>query len=252
MAQCERDKWIRNVASKDGPESPTTRLVLLVLASRMDKGGHCYPGTDRLAVESGLSKRAVLTHLATAEGDGWIRREVCGTGRGWKRHGYHIALPGRLQSEGRGGEAPAPRQPRRGEPDDTDAVNVVHPNLKENLSDKDTDGSSQDERRRRDAYPDSFQRAWAAYPKRAGGNPKKTAYRCWRARVREGASEDELERGVARYAAYCDAIGKTDTEYVKQASTFLGPDEHWREDWAVPPKSGRAPEPPLADLQALP
>ncbi len=113
----------------------------------MDKGGHCYPGTDRLAVESGLSKRSVLTHLAAAEDGGWISREVCGTGRGWKRHAYTAMRPtGDWGSERaaprhqQGGEAPAPPQPRRGEPDDTDAVNVVHPNLKENLSDKEMSG----------------------------------------------------------------------------------------------------------------
>lgn len=152
MAQCVRDTWIRKVASEDGPASPTTRLVLLVLGSRMDRVGYCFPSTDRLTVESGLSKRSVLTHLSAAEDDGWISREVCGTGRGWKRHEYHAALPDRLQSEGWGGEAPAPRQqlqggeraaprqPRRGEPHAPDAVNLLHPNLKENHSNKHMSG----------------------------------------------------------------------------------------------------------------
>ena len=157
MDECARDKWIRTVASENGPASPTTRLVLLVLGSHMDRVGYCYPGTDRLAVESALSKRAVLTHLAKAEDDDWISRQLCGTGRGWKRHAYTATLPSSLQAGDWGGERPAPRQlpggeapsppqPRRGEPDDTDAVNVVHPNLKENLSDKDMSGFDEDAR----------------------------------------------------------------------------------------------------------
>ncbi len=150
MAPCKRDRWIRRVASVDGPESPTTRLVLLVLGSRMDRSGYCFPGTDRLAVESALSKRAVLTHLAAAEDDGWISRQVCGTGRGWKRHAYTATLPSSLQTgdwggeraarHQQGGEAPAPPQPRRGEPDDTEVVNDVHPNHTENHPNKDMSG----------------------------------------------------------------------------------------------------------------
>ena len=90
------------------------------------------------------------------------------------------------------------------------------------------------------AHDDGFERAWALYPKRAGGNSKKAAYAKWRARVRDGVQPEELLAGVQRYAAFIRATGKWGTEYVKQAETFFGPKEYWREDWTLPSDSGRA------------
>jgi phage replication O-like protein O len=79
-----------------------------------------------------------------------------------------------------------------------------------------------------------FERAWTLYPKRAGGDPKKKAWSAWRARVREGVEPEEMTAGVERYATYIRAVGSEGTQYVKQAATFLGPDEHWKEPWNIP------------------
>ena len=40
---------------------------------------------------------------------------------------------------------------------------------------------------------------------------------------------------MERYAAFIRATDKENTEYVKQASTFFGPSEHWVESWDAPP-----------------
>lgn len=78
-------------------------------------------------------------------------------------------------------------------------------------------------------YSPAFEAVWAGYPKRDGDNPKKAAALAWNASVRRGATEAELARAVTHYAAYCRAKGKEGTEYVKQAATFFGPKEPWRE-----------------------
>ena len=39
---------------------------------------------------------------------------------------------------------------------------------------------------------------------------------------------------IQRYAKFCDATGKTGTEYVMQAATFFGPDKHYENDWTIP------------------
>jgi len=242
-------KWRRLVASEHGPEKPLTRHVLLTLSLRMNQdGGSCYPALRTLAADVGVGRSTVARHLKIAEQGGWIERYTRRLeGQGWKRKGYRAVLPKGVPPErDTSGKAVPPERDTSADKvsrlDGTEDVNKNHISIE----------ASQDGRRRRDAYPDSFQRAWAAYPKRAGGNSEKKAYRCWRARVRQGVSEDELEQGVVRYARFCDATDKTGSEYVMQASRFFGPDEPWREDWAVPSKSGRAPEPPLANLQALP
>jgi hypothetical protein len=50
-----------------------------------------------------------------------------------------------------------------------------------------------------------------------------------------------------RYAAFCAATDIIDSQFVKQARTFLGPGEHWTEDWTPPPpvKPKPAPREPI-------
>jgi len=79
-----------------------------------------------------------------------------------------------------------------------------------------------------------FEQAWSLYPKRAGGNSKKNALAKWTARIRTGVDPTELIAGVERYASYVRATGKEGTEYVKQAATFFGAGEHWKEKWEIP------------------
>lgn len=90
----------------------------------------------------------------------------------------------------------------------------------------------------RSAYPAEFEAVWAIYPKRAGGNSKADALKAWRARRAQGVSPEALHAGVERYAAFLRATGKLGTEFVKQAATFFGPGECWREPWAPPDHPG--------------
>jgi hypothetical protein len=83
-----------------------------------------------------------------------------------------------------------------------------------------------------------FSECWSAYPKREGGNSRKEAEKAYRARLRAGVSPAELLAGVQRYALFVRAKGQEGTSYVKQASTFLGAGEHWRELWEVAEATG--------------
>ena len=74
-----------------------------------------------------------------------------------------------------------------------------------------------------------FEKAWSLYPRRAGGNSKKNALAKWTTRIRTGVDPTELIASVERYANYVRATGKEGTEYVKQAATFFGAAEHWKE-----------------------
>lgn len=80
-------------------------------------------------------------------------------------------------------------------------------------------------------YSDEFERAWKAYPKRSGGNPKKAAYQKWQARVKSGVDPEVMISGVERYAKHCKAEGKINTQFVMQGSTFFGPSEHYLESY---------------------
>ena len=79
----------------------------------------------------------------------------------------------------------------------------------------------------------------AAYPKRSGTQLWVRAVKAAKARVKEGATVQAMVKGGHRYAAYCDAIDKTGTQYVMQAATFLEPGKHFLEPWDPPPRQIR-------------
>ena len=81
-----------------------------------------------------------------------------------------------------------------------------------------------------------FEKAWSLYPKRGGSDPKEKARKAWRARVHEGADPLIMIAGIERYAAYVRAVEWEETQYVKQAATFFGPDKHFLDQWTIPKK----------------
>lgn len=80
-------------------------------------------------------------------------------------------------------------------------------------------------------YSADFEEAWGIYPKRSGANKKET-YKAWNARLKKGASTDDMINGSIRYSAYCKA-NKTEQNYIKLPSTFFGPEEHYLSDWKI-------------------
>lgn len=82
-----------------------------------------------------------------------------------------------------------------------------------------------------ESYPPEFEETWALYPGRDGDNPKRRAYKAYRARLTEGHTPDEIRAGVERYAAWVRARGREGTETVKQAATFFGPDKPFLLTW---------------------
>jgi hypothetical protein len=85
-----------------------------------------------------------------------------------------------------------------------------------------------------DSVSDEFEIFWTQYPRRHGTNPKQGAFKRWSSRIRDGTRPDEMISGAMRYAQHCDAKRITGTEFVMQAARFLGPDEHYRDDWRKP------------------
>ncbi|WP_261410782.1 phage replisome organizer [Serratia quinivorans] len=84
-------------------------------------------------------------------------------------------------------------------------------------------------------YPNEFETLWREYPKREGSNSKSGAFRNWKARRREGTSDEIMLAAVRRYRAYCQAEGMVGTKFVKLAQTFLGPDHEFDNPWEVNP-----------------
>jgi hypothetical protein len=84
------------------------------------------------------------------------------------------------------------------------------------------------------AKPQDFPELRALYPLRAGSNPWPRAIKAVRARLKDGATIEDLIAGLQRYASFIRATGKERTEYVMQAATFFGPDKGFAEPWGLP------------------
>lgn len=85
----------------------------------------------------------------------------------------------------------------------------VNENEKENVNVKEKDKT----------YTCAFEQLWNAYPRK---KEKAKAYKCYKARLADGFSEDELLLAVKRYADECKK-NHTDERYIKLGATFLGP-----------------------------
>ncbi len=83
------------------------------------------------------------------------------------------------------------------------------------------------------AYDALFEEAWAVYPKRPN-NAKASAWRQWLARVAEGVDPVDMLAGTKGYSTYCTAAA-TESQFIKQASTFYGRDRHFASDFTVTP-----------------
>lgn len=68
-------------------------------------------------------------------------------------------------------------------------------------------------------YSKSFEEFWEAYPRH---DEKAGAYKCYKARLKDGFSEDEILFAAKCYAMRCQRE-HTERKYIKQAKTFLGP-----------------------------
>ena len=223
--------WRSAIASDFGPPNPTTRHVLLTLSLHMSaKGDSCFPSIELLVRETGLSRRAVITHLQAASQAGWVGKQERPerNGQGWRRVEYFSLIPNGVEEQLKAeyaerGAGRAPRQggasgAQGGAPDDTKVVHQVHLSTSKRTSKSTTpllgaDGTP---------HTPEFETAFKAYPKRAGNNPKHDAWKAYRARLKEGVTDAQLLAGVQRYAAWCTATGKVGTEYVMRASTFFG------------------------------
>jgi hypothetical protein len=89
-----------------------------------------------------------------------------------------------------------------------------------------------------DGYTSEFEEAWDAYPQRPGSN-KKAALKAWNARLKAKVLPEDMLAGVRRYAAYVKHE-KTEPQFIKQAETFFGPNEHYLSDWTIQPRASPA------------
>lgn len=238
---------------------PTSqKMVLLVLCDfANDDGLSCHPSIANVAKKASVSDRQCKRLIRDLEALGVVA--VVGNNYGGKpgstRH-YQINVQRLLalstgdthdtgdnlsrvtDGAGRGDAHDTPGVTNETQTGDT---HDTQPPIDPPLEPPKTPQCTARRRATKKSPPEEFERCWAEYPKRAGGNSKRDACKAWEARVKAGADPDDILAGVQRYAAFCRITGKTGTEFVKQGATFFGPSEHYLDDWTPPPPDGKAP-----------
>ncbi len=228
--------------------NPLRKLVLLKLADNASDLGECWPSYQHIADQCEISKRSVMNHIEALCECGLIKKELRTGPKGNSSNVYQLnlrsardspggsasrSLPGATDSLPGAGDSPggsagaAPRISHSFEP--------VNESVNEPI--KHTGASaiaSAPSRSAKQDYSPEFEKAWQAYPKRAGGNSKAAAFKAWNARLKDGVKPEVMLAGVKRYAAYARATGSAGTQYVKQAVSFFGPDRHFEESWQAP------------------
>ncbi|MBL9405027.1 helix-turn-helix domain-containing protein [Klebsiella pneumoniae] len=228
--------------------NPLRKLVLLKLADNASDLGECWPSYQHIADQCEISKRSVMNHIQALCECGLIKKELRTGPKGNSSNVYQLnlrsardspggsasrSLPGATDSLLGAGDSPggsagaAPRISHSFEPVNESVNEPIKHTGASAIASAPTRSAKQD-------YSPEFEKAWQAYPKRAGGNSKAAAFKAWNSRLKDGVKPEVMLAGVKRYAAYARATGSAGTQYVKQAVSFFGPDRHFEESWQAP------------------
>lgn len=208
----------------------TTRHVLLTLSCHFnDAGEACYPSTRLLAEETGLSERAVITHLANARALGWLRVSKHGfAGQEWARNQYTPSFP-------QGTEPRSAPCEKGTEPHDKKALNDGQSNYSGDLLIKTTTPPSPPKGMEIDDLVESA--VWATPPKTSeagfrrkvrqrieseGPSPEDRrtldAWRTWRVRQEEAIQEKERD---AQQEAHDQKVRDSNRARLAEAEAFF-------------------------------
>jgi hypothetical protein len=130
--------WTWRHAILEAELPATTKHVLLTISCFMnDVGEGCYRTTKELAQFTGLSERAVCTHIENAVKLGWLKKSQHGfRGQKWKRHEYAPLWPKGAEPSSAASKEALNVVQEGTEPNDKKALNQVQrdKNISKNIS----------------------------------------------------------------------------------------------------------------------
>jgi Helix-turn-helix domain len=250
----ETKAWRWRKAIQSAALEPSTKLVLYNLSLHMNQnGGNCFPSTRLQAKETGLSERAVCTHLERAEAAGFISKRAKGDGKNWKHHEYVPLIPATenisaaTPTEGTetisaAKEADATEINSAAKPDGAETVSVRKCEATENndscykpFQSKSPDNSlvnntagksgkkKAEGRKTEPTYTPEFDAFWNAYPqtpnKRGFDRPK--IFEAWNEQLGEGVTAAAIMTGLSAFSAeHADKQGN-DRKFICSPVRFL-------------------------------
>lgn len=181
----------------DSKLGPTARFVALVISLHMnERGGSAFPKGATIAKESGLNERTVWRSIGDLQDQGWITVET----RPGTSNLYRATIPTGTVSE-------------------TVGHSVIDDGAQSHTNSSDNSSSTSSTL----PFEEDFLLAYAAYPRKEG---RKAAHRAYTAQRRKGAEAGQLLSACLHMATDCRGV---DLKYIKLMSTFLGPDDWWKE-----------------------
>lgn len=232
------------------------KIVLLALADNANDEGHCWPSITTLARKCGMDRRTVLRVISTLEDLRHLTR-ISHVGltnsynvHPWRRDTSDSAPPVVYRHHTRGGTPRVPVADNHGTRGGPPPITIIEPSIEPSLEPSTRAREAKGRKVSRETDPEWFIEFKLAYPDRAGDQGWRKASKAANARFAEGHTPAELIAGARRYAAFIEATGKSATEYVKQAATFLGPDKPFLLPWKPPPKAETATDRMLRMLNA--
>lgn len=197
------------------------KLILIKLADNANDSGYCWPSHQYIADQCEMSKRSVIAHIAKLEELGFLTVQQRKKSDGGNRSNYYKLHIGSENS------AP-PSEKSAPSPSENSAPITCHSleTVKEPIGssgDKPTAASTM--------VVDAFEQLWKMKPERQGANPKNRALSAYKQRIKDGANHEEIANGLIRYKKHLEEQQKLNTPFVMQMATFLGKDEHFKEQW---------------------
>jgi hypothetical protein len=231
--------------------NPLRKLVLLKLCDNANDDGECWPSFGTVAAQCEMSRSSAIRHVQALIDDGFMSAHSRFKDGEQTSNMYKISKAKLLGS----GVTVTPPSVTVTPPLVSECYppsvtvtprTVIEPSIRtvsesnttaqapDDLFETDKSAGPEKTSKPKTDYPDWFKSIMAVYPKRAGGNNTKQAYAKAQARIKEGATHDQLLWSAERYSRFIAVTGKTGTEFVKQASTFFGSMENIENKWAPP------------------
>ena len=213
------------------------KLVYLYLCRRAGSDGTSWPSTRRIAQDTSLDVKTVRASIDRLIAAGLLLK----TSRKSQEGDHDTNLYTIIHPQGVGENAPylGEKTPNVGEFAPV-GVGEMAPHgggngTPEGLPFKENHMKDNNSRAGQ-GYTPEFEEFWAYYPRKIG---KSAAFRVWKARIKEkGVTASMLISAAKHYAMECKLKCRS-PDYIKHASTFLGPGRHF-EDYihGVPQEAG--------------
>jgi len=211
--------------------TPAEKSVLISLADNANDQGVCWPGIPLMSQRTCLSERSVQRMINQLIEKGILSVE--------RRNGrstiFTILVQDYLENLAQqtllSNDQPlTERHPRQSVTPDTVSPNPrqsvtppptpCHP-TPDTVSPRTVIEPSKEPSKEPSSLRAEFERFWDVYPRRAGSNPKKDALIKFNRNLKNGITAKNMIDAAEVYARWCYANEKTNTEFVKQAKTFL-------------------------------